>query len=566
MPDKRHIKLICGNPDPDDPEAKYKGCSFSRFVFPFGYKAEKKDVNINNNVSYEEIKHEEGLSNDLFIQRIKYFTSETGSVIYDNALWVEIPVNQWDKSAWSKGISFMNCNNVGKKAFCVRMSRPRLVLFDWKERKNSSRNNIGFLILDLWFPEGQEVILDDLLCLNEYFRCFDYPGFTEHWTKYRQAMENVPLEYFPEDPDKFPRVKDVEDGDKHQAYLQRWTKLLEIPVKVGNETPYRLVPEDFSHEALKWIKGPSGYVQEEMKGKRGNSPNNHLIYNDFRAYVWCAAVLKEGGMGLQKFSYTSQHRPFEFGHWVKLLNVDSPNENGPSETARAISEFEKKWARERTYRRWEDCGNWYGFNYHAGVAVLKPSVFVTHFMTIYFDMILLLFYLRIRLFGFSNELSSLCRKIERLEDARKEFKDLRNHFSRFTILYQFPLLSNQQQAIEMYEIAREHFDVDTFFQEIKSEIDNTHEYLESVEANNLSRMANLIGRVGIPLMVASLLAGLLGMNNFHIWENISKGYFFNIDPEFWTACCIIILLTPLFSWMLIKKYLKAPDKQGDGNG
>ena len=50
-------------------------------------------------------------------------------------------------------------------------------------------------------------------------------------------------------------------------------------------------------------------------------------------------------------------------------------------------------------------------------------------------------------------------KRQALKQWRQAFQSLRRDFAMFTNLYEFPLLSNQQQGVEMYEKARENMDV-----------------------------------------------------------------------------------------------------------
>ncbi|MGH8613413.1 MAG: hypothetical protein ACREYF_15710 [Gammaproteobacteria bacterium] len=62
--------------------------------------------------------------------------------------------------------------------------------------------------------------------------------------------------------------------------------------------------------------------------------------------------------------------------------------------------FEREWAKERTYRRWEEWGSYYGFNYHSGAMLGPPETnppFWRHFAEVYFDQVLLLLYLRVSL-------------------------------------------------------------------------------------------------------------------------------------------------------------------------
>jgi len=169
------------------------------------------------------------------------------------------------------------------------------------------------------------------------------------------------------------------------------------------------------------------------------------------------------------------------------LNVDYPKST-PTETHKGITKFEQQRVEERTYHRWEEDGTFYGFNYHCG-AMLGPPLnepdgppLWKHFGDMYFDQILLLLYLRVGSFRFSRRLSRISAEAQDsmtlgnsntdngFEKWRDDFQRLRWSFALFTNLYEFPLLSNQQQSIEMYELARKHMDVEEFFRKIQEEI------------------------------------------------------------------------------------------------
>lgn len=99
---------------------------------------------------------------------------------------------------------------------------------------------------------------------------------------------------------------------------------------------------------------------------------------------------------------------------------------------------------------------------------------------------------------------------------------MREEFSHFAILYQFPSLSNQQQAIEMYSLARKRLDVDDLYREVQEEIASTHDSLEQAESNKLGKAANLIAQWGIPIALASVVASVFGMNNYGLTDNCKE--------------------------------------------
>ncbi len=569
----KHLELVCRNPQDEDEK---NPATFSRFVMPFAFHVEKIAPSVNR----LHFRENDPTDPDL-LSRKKYFTNETGKVLFQHAKWLEInmrpqgkldgvggdrkKVNCWQDTPWHRGVTlYGRCNEI-----ITRMLPPRLVLFEWRNIQDRTRNKqadilqSGFLLVDLYFsPDpaaGTPPILDDLLLINELFRYFD-PPYPEHIKDFINALKNVPLEYETREP---LTVGNCVDHVKR--YFQRWASLLSLPICIGNhagqEQWYRLFPQE-------WLENAGNRLNEAVTGK-DFAEANCLVYADNRAYVWSAAILKGGGKALQRFAGTVTWHAHEYGHWIKLLNVDAPDDEGIAcNTHGSSREFEKQWAKERTYHRWEQWGTWYGFSYHSGVMLAadeKNPIFCRHFREMYFDIALLLFYLRVTLFRFSSRLSQVAE--QRLGHSKKsagtdkqlidDFTELRDSFSTFTLLYQFPLLSNQQQAIEMYELARKHFDIDDFYKEIKGEIDDTHEYIELKQANRLSKTANYIAWIGLPLALAALITGLFGMNfnDLHIWEYWQPGgKRCTPNGEFVVSALIacIPLIIALFIWLTIR--------------
>jgi hypothetical protein len=122
-----------------------------------------------------------------------------------------------------------------------------------------------------------------------------------------------------------------------------------------------------------------------------------------------------------------------------------------------------------------------------------------HFRQMYFDQVLLILYIRVVLFRFSTKLSLISKEARdagrhRWEEWGTAFEKLRWDFALFTNLYQFPLLSNQQQGLEMYSLARKSMDVDELFREVQEEIQGTNDYLMQRRSQDQARISNELAR------------------------------------------------------------------------
>ncbi len=497
-----HLNLKCGNL-----ETIENAASFSRFVFPFAYRLEKT-VQQPQNLFYQ-IKQDNESSHR---RRKKYFLNETALILFERAEWFEIAESEWQRTPWeTKTIKV----TLKTGDFQIKMLPPTLVLFEFSHSQSSNKSNIlqtGFLYVDVYFPQQTPTPkIDDLLLLNELFRYFDIP-YTGHAAALTRHFKDIPIEYLSHNGG-YKKV-DSPDISNQAKYFERWLNLLKMPIQ-HNDEYYSLIPENWTDNAKKWI-----YRNEIQQSN--NNEDNFLIHVDNRCYVWTAALMHEGGRSLDS-AFNNPHstnlQAEHYGHWIKLLNVDLPHNSDDSEvTHKDVSDFEKEWAKARTYKRWEHQGNWYGFNNHSGVmlAVSSQAFLCRVFREQYFDQTLLLLYLRATLFRFSRKLSLIVHE-QQNENADKwlaQIRAVRKEFSHFAIMYQFPLLSNQQQAIEMYMLARECLEIDSLYREVQEKIANTHDFLEQAESNQLGTAANTLAEWGLPIATASLVASFFGVNSY----------------------------------------------------
>jgi hypothetical protein len=491
------LQLKCGNPETAENE-NIPAATFSRFVFPFAYRLEKSNEQL------------QGLfyrvnDDSIHPRRKKYLTNETALVLFERAKWFEIDTQAWQKTPWETNAITVTLKNGD---FKIKMLPPALVLFEFAEPRQTAESNTletGFLYVDMYFPEQSPLpTFDDVLLFNELFRYFDMP-YAGHVAAYKKCLKDIPIEY-PVNNGHYRKLNDA-DCNAQESYFVRWLNFLTIPVR-HNDDYYTLIPDACIDAAENWI------------GSSKLSKESCLVHVDNRCYVWTAALINGGGCALnQAFNNppkpNAELQPHHYGHWLKLLNIDAPNDM-PKNTHKSISAFEQEWVEARTYKRWQHKGNWYGFNNHSGVALLDCSQ-ETHLCLVfreqYFDQTILLLYLRTTLFSFSRKLSFIIHDQQRQNENSQwleQIGQLREEFSRFAILYQFPSLSNQQQAIEMYVLARACLDIDELYREVQVEIANTHDFLEQAKANELGEAANIIAEWGVPIAVTSLVISLFG--------------------------------------------------------
>jgi Mg2+ and Co2+ transporter CorA len=101
---------------------------------------------------------------------------------------------------------------------------------------------------------------------------------------------------------------------------------------------------------------------------------------------------------------------------------------------------------------------------------------------------------------------------ESVKRFKRTIRLLKEIFLRFTHRYWFHEVSDQAQARALYRMAHEALDTDRLFAEVRDEIQDMSEYLDS---DSLRRQANMVIRltvVTIVGLIGTISTGFLGMN------------------------------------------------------
>ncbi|NBD95304.1 MAG: hypothetical protein GVY11_02360 [Gammaproteobacteria bacterium] len=544
--------------------------SLTQFILPVAYEPQRIDCE-NPELFYERLHFDESCSGkpddelDLIYQRRRYFTEETGNMLYQQAGWFQL------RGCNPKAGTLRFQSQATRRSVRLKWGRPRLVLFNWTvaraladrlesaptahEDESSTRPSNpllnGFLILEIY--PAEPVTLAELREFNETFRHLQLP-----WEEYGE--EQLEPRYRGFRAHGLPWTSRVDVNLTDRVTWGKWLDLLEFPVRdrrSDRKTFYRIVPQS-------WIsKAASVTAHESWAGQ-----DHALKPAEPKALVWSCAVLDKKAQDARskllapcnhafelrsRLTYRSDRRRMErtartspelgdpkssrrarnvrAGDWIGFLNVDRPTAEPPvrHEDLLDASGYEKDWAEHKsvTYQRWAHWGSLYGFTGHSGCAFLPAATeppFWKQWRTIYRDQALFLLYERATLFRFSRSISSLTQQRfedeagtgpeKRRADRRFEtnFRELRRNFVSFANLYQFPLLSTEQQSLEMYNAQRAALEVDPLYKEVQSQIDNAHAYASLSAQRHATELTTVITVLGIPLLVAGLVASLLGMD------------------------------------------------------
>ncbi|MBN1222395.1 MAG: hypothetical protein JXB23_04060 [Candidatus Aminicenantes bacterium] len=504
----------------------------------------KKKEYEKDSLSSEEIFKRIPLDRNIFIKdypnahspswELQYFMPETNAVLFSRAKWFELRDNTGSPASI---LPHSKCSkyhlHVDNSVVPLCFYWGRLILFEYPSKistdgskdvgeQNFARN--GILALKIGFESGSLPNLNHLLCLNEYFRYYKIPFFNHPTYKKRHAI----IVGLPGPDESIAPNYKTNSSDLANSYFEMWDRLLALPIITGSEK-IDLMPPSW-HENAKKQAFASGKADEYSRFSEhsksslicrnvpGDCDFSWDVYPDNRAFVWTCAYtynpLEEDS--LPDFSAASAMNDHSSSYnqklWHALLDVDAIPD--------PVDAFRYNWLKNRTYTRWAKQGTLYGFNNYSVALFGHPEPFVPfHFETMYFDMGLMLLQSRISLFRISRIVSRDTQK--RLDNKNRRdnlmwverFRRFRGLFASFVNLYHYPLLSTQQQGIEMYELMRKNFDVDAIFTEIKSEIESTHELAELEADKSTETGLNRLTIFGLGIASGALIGQILGMSN-----------------------------------------------------
>lgn len=516
-------KISVGDP------AERRAC-FSRFILPFRWQAQKVLATSAGGPAFRRAsKHDwiySAIENGQVVDddRCRYFTPEIAELLYHRASWFVLDESKGTSGEsvawWKKSFKVRSGLENASHQYEVELRPPALILFEYSDAgdifSNDARGGIfrtGFLVVEAFFPNpNQAPKFEDLLRFNEIFRFWRCP-FKKHAEFCKNELRAIYDGMFG------PGTSPNEGHCDPKLYADRWMGLFRHPIQDADGKLFYVMPQA-------WV---------DENNRQPNGDPHWLVHPDDRAFVMTCAFL-DGHVDLSSgqtsttnevpwatavgaaFAEVLPTTPPLAGHWVRLLNVDRPrwrNDNG------SCSRFEYTWALERTYRRWAHDGCLYGFNLHSMALLAGPASdsdphgeppLALHCGSLYFDVTLLLLYLRVSLFRFSKRLHQISARTRAVPDASRhwetwaeDFGEIRWNFLQFENLYQFPLLSNQQQNVEMYTLQRAHMDIQELYDEIDKEVRSSDEVLNNKldqNRNELAVLLNVVALVGVAAALA----------------------------------------------------------------
>jgi hypothetical protein len=476
-----------------------------KVVLPFKFEKQKKLQNASIGQIGKSPAFIQTLPEDLPLisNRANYFASDLAS-----QLLLQIEYYEWSE----KTPRDLNIGSADAP-ISVTLLPPTLVLFETGDASKPKSPSVGFLSLEFCWTQPTSMFSTLEQSLQVWL------NFCEEVRYWQAPFWNSK-----------PHYSHLNWGPAHESSnseFKKYENWLRQDLVATDCSTYSLCPAYWFEQASRMAAiVPDGKLPADLSLHKALNETGWLVYADMRAYSWSLIVTPQGSKDLNHGQ--------ESIAWVKVLNSDKAWDSNLQIPAAA---FEKEWVRERTYQRWADAGSLYGFTYHSGAAWIPPyrePPLAEHFRWLYFDMAILLLYIRVSLFDFSKRITELTLKHQRSallpqsdDSWMEEYTKLRRDYLHFTNIYQYPLITNQQQGLEMYAILRKQMDIQTMFDEVATDINAGHEFFNMLQAKSQvdsTVLLQKVATVGLPL---SILAGALALAN----DPEPKKYTLQIDEK-----------------------------------
>lgn len=483
----------------DEPQAQKKQ-AFTRFCLPFSYEIERATGG-DPAATGRFVEVPPQLQRNGWAvadqEREAYFTPETVLAIFRLAKRFRFA----DGKADGEFTAFhtWRLDHAAKKVrkLTWRLRPPEILLFEGRDAAAAALAGktggggplaLGLLMLDVE-PVGN-VSAADLLDFNERYR-YVLPPFDGHLDQPENGK--ISQAGFLWGCEWQERVS-KSDSAAWDAYAGRFARWLAQPfeVNVGGRTERFCLTTTLQNKARDSFR-----ARCESPAKWDTAPEalGWMTHPDARAYVW--TFLRT------EYPVTPQD-PL----WCALLNVDGGHGS-------SISEFEREWVDRRTYTRWAHYGTLYGFCEHAGACLVvgkdEPVQLEPAFLSVYWDMAALMLYVRTALFRYSLLLAHASAPLFAADrrasrEQRHRLDELRRSFVWFANLYRYPLLSVQQQAVEMYGYMQRAMDIGDIYKEVQDQIQTSHDYLDLEQDRQLNRVVLWAAIIGLIFGLLSIEA------------------------------------------------------------
>ncbi|MBF0376401.1 MAG: hypothetical protein HQK72_02855 [Desulfamplus sp.] len=255
----------------------------------------------------------------------------------------------------------------------------------------------------------------------------------------------------------------------------------------------------------KFIKNILGKNFTNNKNEKENKVFVNPIIDD-RMFVICWYGNNEESERLTKFcdnQYKYEHDDF----WYSFIFIDKDDPTSQSKTM--LPEL----LRNHTYNRWAGYNTIYGITRYSFMVLSKndsyAKVIVNHVKTMYHQLVVLTLAQRTSILNFSKRITDIS-NIE--NNITKDVSQLHKDYIKFVNKLYFNEITAQDQGIELYDMMLNRMRIKENIKDLAGQIRELHDYAELEEQKKSNEVINKITKIGLYVMIPTLVTGFFGMN------------------------------------------------------
>ncbi len=211
-------------------------------------------------------------------------------------------------------------------------------------------------------------------------------------------------------------------------------------------------------------------------------------------------------------------------NWNRYISTAS------KEKSMSNKNLQKTYIKDITYAKRVDSKVLFGITRHSFVCLskLSNSFSLEHTKTMYYQMFHLLLAQRASILRFSDEVSTLSNfRGKNNKKLSLRTQSLYKHYIKFVNKLYFREVTAQSQGIEIYNQAQKSFNIPVEINNLDSEIEELHTYINIIEDKESKAVLDNIQYIGGILLVVSVITSFFGMN-VGAESNFSSGVVYSV--------------------------------------
>jgi len=242
-----------------------------------------------------------------------------------------------------------------------------------------------------------------------------------------------------------------------------------------------------------------------------------------------------------------------FDNWYRYTFVDSGDKTIQDD------DMEIELIKKSTYIRWKKYGTLYGISRYSFMMLTNrnwfaTNILLTHFKTMYYQMVILCLTQRATILRFSDEVTAIS-DLDGKDNLSSRVSNLYKNYLRFVNKLYFREVTAQEQGIELYDKIIQNLNIDKDVKDLDNEIKNLNDYVQLRDSQKENKEMAKLTKVATWFMPPTLVVGFFGMNIFN--EDLFAKLDFQATDLLWIFILIILMIA---SYAGLKEILEKDKK------